>query len=53
MFLELGPAAVEAHIEGIVSEAVKWAQENCDTFSGGVLVGLAIVTVMQLLFCPV
>jgi selenocysteine lyase/cysteine desulfurase len=31
MFLELGPAAVEAHIEGIVSEAVKWAQENCDT----------------------
>ncbi|HEY8795198.1 MAG TPA: aminotransferase class V-fold PLP-dependent enzyme, partial [Gemmatimonadaceae bacterium] len=30
MFLELGPAAVEKHIEGIVSEAVRWAQANCD-----------------------
>jgi selenocysteine lyase/cysteine desulfurase len=31
MLLELGPAAVEKHIEGIVSEAVQWAQANCDT----------------------
>jgi cysteine desulfurase / selenocysteine lyase len=31
MLLTLGPAAVEAHIEGIVSEAVAWAQANCDT----------------------
>jgi cysteine desulfurase / selenocysteine lyase len=30
MFFELGPGAVEKHIEGIVSKAVKWAQENCD-----------------------
>lgn len=31
MFLELGPAAVENHIEGIVSEAVRWAQANRDS----------------------
>jgi cysteine desulfurase / selenocysteine lyase len=30
MFLELGPASVEAHIEGIVSEAVKWTQSRGD-----------------------
>ena len=30
LFLELGPAAVEKHIEGIASEAVKWTQANCD-----------------------
>jgi selenocysteine lyase/cysteine desulfurase len=30
MLFELGPAAVERHIEGIVSEAVSWAQANGD-----------------------
>lgn len=30
MFLELGPAAVEKHIEGIATEAVKWTQVHCD-----------------------
>jgi cysteine desulfurase/selenocysteine lyase len=30
MFLELGAEAVERHIEGIVSEAVRWAQGNGD-----------------------
>lgn len=30
MFLELGPAAVEKHIEGIVGEAVRWAEANAD-----------------------
>jgi cysteine desulfurase/selenocysteine lyase len=30
MFLELGPASVEAHIEGIMSEAVSWAQSRGD-----------------------
>jgi cysteine desulfurase/selenocysteine lyase len=30
MLLELGPRAVEKHIEGIASEAVRWAQVNCD-----------------------
>jgi cysteine desulfurase / selenocysteine lyase len=30
MFLELGPGAVEKHIEGIVSEAVRWAGANGD-----------------------
>jgi selenocysteine lyase/cysteine desulfurase len=31
MLFELGPAAVERHIEGIMSEAVSWAQANGDT----------------------
>jgi len=30
MFLELGPKAVEQHVEGIVSEAVRWAEANGD-----------------------
>lgn len=30
MFLELGPEAVERHIEGIVSEAVRWTEANRD-----------------------
>jgi selenocysteine lyase/cysteine desulfurase len=30
MFLALGPVSVERHIEGIVSEAVKWALANGD-----------------------
>jgi cysteine desulfurase / selenocysteine lyase len=30
MLLELGPGAVEKHIEGVVSEAVRWTQANCD-----------------------
>jgi cysteine desulfurase/selenocysteine lyase len=30
MFLELGPGAVEKHIEGIASEAVRWTQAHCD-----------------------
>jgi cysteine desulfurase/selenocysteine lyase len=30
MFLELGPEAVERHVEGIVSEAVSWAHANGD-----------------------
>lgn len=30
MFMELGPAAVERHITGIVSEAVEWAQAHED-----------------------
>jgi cysteine desulfurase/selenocysteine lyase len=30
MFLEIGPEAVEKHIEGIVSEAVRWAQAHGD-----------------------
>ena len=30
MFLALGPESVERHIEGIVSEAVKWALANGD-----------------------
>jgi cysteine desulfurase / selenocysteine lyase len=30
MLLELGPESVERHIEGIVSEAVKWAEANGD-----------------------
>jgi cysteine desulfurase/selenocysteine lyase len=30
MLFELGPAAVERHIEAIVSEAVRWAQANRD-----------------------
>jgi len=30
MLLELGPEAVERHIEGIVTEAVMWAQANGD-----------------------
>ena len=31
MFLALGPAAVEQHIEGIMSEAVSWARAHGDT----------------------
>jgi len=31
MFLALGPLAVEKHIEGIVSEAVRWTEANGDT----------------------
>jgi selenocysteine lyase/cysteine desulfurase len=31
MFFELGPEAVEAHISGIVGEAVEWAKANGDT----------------------
>jgi cysteine desulfurase/selenocysteine lyase len=30
MFFELGPESVERHIEGIVSEAVRWAETNGD-----------------------
>jgi cysteine desulfurase / selenocysteine lyase len=30
MFLELGPENVERHIQGIVTEAVRWAQANGD-----------------------
>jgi cysteine desulfurase/selenocysteine lyase len=30
MFFELGPENVERHIEGIVSEAVKWAEANSE-----------------------
>ena len=30
MFMELGPAAVETHIESIVSEAVQWAQAHSE-----------------------
>jgi len=30
LFLELGPLCVAQHIEGIVSEAVQWAQANGD-----------------------